>query len=81
MADPKGDLTKALDMEMKHPGPESVGLYGRCKRFALYATKGEIQAVQIAEKEDDPAGDAFPEVSLADHMLKVIAQVKQDKGL
>eukprot|EP00934_Nitzschia_sp_Nitz4_P005742 Nitzschia sp. Nitz4//scaffold138_size62050//21888//22358//NITZ4_006386-RA/size62050-augustus-gene-0.22-mRNA-1//1//CDS//3329535761//5732//frame0 len=81
IADPKGDLTKALDMELNHPGPQSVGLYGRCKRFALYTVKGEIQAVQIAEKEDDPAGDAFPEATLADTMLEVIAQVKKDKGL
>lgn len=76
MADPAGELTKALDMEMNHPGPQSKGLYGRCKRHAIYAVNGEIKAIQIAEKEDDPAGDAYPEATLADTMLKVIEEVK-----
>jgi peroxiredoxin len=79
MGDPAGELTKALDMELTHPGPQGKGLYGRCKRHAIYAVNGEIKAIHIAEKEDDPAGDAFPEATLADTMLEVIAQVKQQK--
>jgi peroxiredoxin len=77
MGDPAGELTKALDMKMTHPGPQGKGLYGRCKRHAIYAVNGEIKAINIAEKEDDPAGDDFPEATLADTMLEVIAQVKQ----
>ena len=72
MGDPAGDLTKALDMELKHPGPESKGLYGRCKRHALYIENGVIQQVAISESEDDPAGDADPSKTLADAMLKLI---------
>lgn len=77
MGDPKGDLTKALDMELTHPGPtEGKGLWGRCKRHAIYAVNGEIKAVHIAEAEDDPAGDAHPEHTLADTMLEAIKAVK-----
>lgn len=72
MGDPAGDLTRALDMEMNHPGPESVGIIGRCKRHALYVDHGVIKAVAISEKEDDPAGDADPSKTLADAMLKLI---------
>ena len=75
MGDPAGDLTKALDMELTHPGPQSVGLYGRCKRFAMYVKNGEIKAINIAERDDDPAGDAHPELTLADTMLEVIQKV------
>jgi hypothetical protein len=52
------------------------GLYGRCKRHAIYAVNGEIKAVSIAEKKDDPAGDAFPEATLADAMLEEIRKAK-----
>jgi len=76
MGDPKGDLTKALDMELTHPGPAGVGLYGRCKRFAIYAVNGEIKAINIAEAEDDPAGDERPESTLADAMLEAIRATK-----
>mmetsp|Transcript_31874 Transcript_31874/g.66514 ORF Transcript_31874/g.66514 Transcript_31874/m.66514 type:complete len:97 (+) Transcript_31874:418-708(+) len=76
MGDPAGELTKALDMELNHPGPQGKGLFGRCKRHAIYAVNGEIKAIQIAEKEDDPAGDEFPEATLADTMLEVIEKVK-----
>jgi hypothetical protein len=73
----KGDLTKALDMELTHPGPtEEKGLWGRCKRHAIYAINGEIKAIRVAEAEDDPAGDANPEVTLAESMLEAIQAVK-----
>lgn len=72
MGDPAGELTKALDMEMTHPGPRSVGIIGRCKRFALYVVDGEVKVVQISESDDDPAGDDFPEDTLPDAMLEAI---------
>jgi len=79
MGDPAGELTKALDMELIAEGPYGKGLFGRCKRHAIYAVNGEIKAINIAEKEDDPAGDDFPELTLADTMLKVIESVKEGK--
>lgn len=72
VADPAATLTKALDMEMTHPGPPSVGIIGRCKRFALYAEKDAIKVVRVSEGPDDPAGDADPSASLAEGMLAAI---------
>lgn len=77
MGDPHCELTKALDMEMTHPGPASVGIIGRCKRFAMYVKNGEIKAIRISEKEDDPAGDADPSLTLADSMLEAIAEAEK----
>ena len=71
-ADPYGKLTDALGMEMTHKGPLGVGLVGRCKRFALYIVDGVVKLVRVAEKEDDPAGDDFPDTTLADAMLDAI---------
>mmetsp|Transcript_21578 Transcript_21578/g.60066 ORF Transcript_21578/g.60066 Transcript_21578/m.60066 type:complete len:94 (-) Transcript_21578:621-902(-) len=76
MGDPAGDLTKALDMEMTHPGPMEKGLYGRCKRSAVYAVNGTIKAVHISEGPDDPAGDGDPSHTLAEAMLKAIEESK-----
>jgi len=72
VADPAAELTKALDMEMTHPGPPSVGIIGRCKRFAVYAVKGEIKVTKVSEGEDDPAGDSDPSATLAEGMLEAI---------
>jgi peroxiredoxin len=74
VADPAATLTKALDMEMTHPGPPSVGIIGRCKRFAIHAVDGEIKTVRVSEGEDDPAGDSDPSASLAEGMLEAIAE-------
>jgi len=78
MGDPTSALTKALDMSLSHPGPESVGLYGRCKRFALYVEDLTVKIVRVAEKPDDPAGDDFPEDTLAPAMLAAIKAVKDE---
>jgi len=72
MGDPYGDLTSALGMEMTHAGPASVGIIGRCKRFALYVENGVVKIVRVAEADDDPAGDDRPEVTLADAMVDAI---------
>lgn len=71
-ADPSATLTKALDMEMTHPGPPSVGIIGRCKRFAIHADDEEIKAVVVSEGPDDPAGDDDPSQTLVDNMLEVV---------
>lgn len=72
MGDPAAEFTKALDLEMTHPGPPSVGIVGRSKRFALHVVNGEVKYVAVSEGEDDPAGDDDPSASLADAMLKVV---------
>mmetsp|Transcript_46949 Transcript_46949/g.142185 ORF Transcript_46949/g.142185 Transcript_46949/m.142185 type:complete len:98 (+) Transcript_46949:598-891(+) len=72
MGDPAGDLTKALDMEMTHPGPISVGIQGRCKRHAMHIVDGEIKVLHVAESLDDPAGDGNPDVTLAEAMINAI---------
>lgn len=74
VGDPAAELTKALDMEMTHPGPPSVGIIGRCKRFAVYAEKGDIKVVRVSEGEDDPAGDSDPSATLAEGMLEAIKE-------
>lgn len=74
--DPFGDLTKALDMEMTHPGPIAKGIIGRCKRFALYAVNGEIRSIIVSEGPDDPAGDEDPSASMAPNMIEVIKSFK-----
>jgi peroxiredoxin 5 len=75
-ADPYGKVTEALGMEMTHHGPLSVGLVGRCKRFALYIVDGVVKIVRVAEKDDDPAGDDFPDVTLAESMVVAIQSLK-----
>lgn len=72
MGDPHAALTKALDLEMTHSGPASIGIVGRCKRFALYVVDGIVKIVRVAEAEDDPAGDDYPDVTLADAMVDAI---------
>lgn len=69
-ADPRGELTRALGMELIHPGPKDKGLIGRSKRCVVIAEDGVIKSVTVAEKEDDPAGDDFPEATLVDSVLK-----------
>ena len=72
LGDPYGEVTGLLDMELTHAGPKSVGLINRCKRFALYVDDGVVKIVRVAEKEDDPAGDEFPDVTLAESMVEAI---------
>lgn len=47
MGDPSGVFTKAIAMEMVHPGPYSVGIIGRCKRFAMYVVDNVVQLVRV----------------------------------
>ena len=52
MGDPAAEFTKACGMEMTHPGPPSVGIIGRCKRWAMYCENGIAKHVAVAEAED-----------------------------
>lgn len=75
VGDPTGALTKALDMEMTHPGPIGVGIIGRCKRHAMYVEDGIVKHLAISEAEGDPAGDDDPSISCAPDMLKAIKEL------
>ena len=77
MGDPAGELTQALDMELTAEGPRAKGLLGRCKRHAIYAVNGTIKAIQIAEKEGDPAGDDDPSATLVPAVLEAIKAVSK----
>jgi len=58
-------------MELTADGPRSVGLFGRSKRFAMIVDKGTITAMAVAESELDPAGDDFPEKTLAPALIEM----------
>ena len=76
-ADPTGTVTREFDMIMDHPGPISVGLLGRCKRFAMYIDDGDIKYTVVAEDVDfDPAGDDFPEKVLPAQMIAAIKDIQ-----
>lgn len=70
LGDPASELTQALGMVLDHAGPMGVLGNPRCKRFSMLVEDGVVKTVNVAEKEDDPAGDAFPEVSLVEKMLE-----------
>jgi len=78
MGDPYGELTEKLDMELVHSGPKEIGLINRCKRFALYVVDGTVKIVRVAEREDDPAGDDFPDNTLAEAMIEAIQTLKKN---
>lgn len=80
MGDPRGELTKALGVEMTHPGPCGVLGSGRCKRFSAYIEEGVIKTFNIAEdvgvaEGEDPAGDAHPEISCVEKMMKDLEEL------
>jgi len=70
--DPRSELTEALGLVLNHPGPMSVLGNPRCKRFSMFIDDGVIQTINVAESEDDPAGDANPTATLVEQMLKDI---------
>lgn len=76
MGDPACEFTKACGMEMTDPGPPSVGIIGRCKRWAMYVQNNVVKHVAVAEAEGDPAGDDNPTVTLAPAMLDAIKSVQ-----
>lgn len=72
MGDPHGSLTRALGMELTHDGPVGKLGPGRCKRNAIYLEDGVVRLIRVSEKEGDPAGDDFPEETLAEAMIEAI---------
>jgi 2-Cys peroxiredoxin 5 len=75
MGDPSGALTRALEIEMTHPGPAGVGIIGRSKRTAMYVEDGVVKVFKISEGPDDPAGDSFPEDTCAPSMISAIEEL------
>jgi len=78
MGDPSGEITKQLGMVLQDlPG---AGIYSRSKRFALYLVDGVIKLVRVSEEgpngEEDPAGGAFPELTLAPAIIDAIKSTK-----
>ena len=83
MGDPSGALTEKLGMVLDHPGPMSKLGYRRSKRFAAYIDKGVFKLVKGSEGgpmgEEDPAGDDFPEDTLAPSIIKAIQALGKDE--
>jgi peroxiredoxin len=87
MGDTYGDLTEKLGMMMDHPGPNwKFGTSTpRSTRVAMYVVDGVVKILRVAEGpgpkgEEDPAGDDFPEVTLAPAMLDAIRAMVHTKG-
>lgn len=79
MGDPYAELTSKLGMELEHAGPKELGLVDRCKRHALFVVDGVVKIIRIAEREDDPAGDEYPDSTLAEAMIEAIKELKATK--
>jgi len=81
MGDPHGILTKALGMELTHEGPVRKLGPGRCKRNAVYVQDNVVRIVRISESDQDPAGDDFPEKTLAPAMIEAIKAMGSEREL
>jgi len=79
-ADPYGQVTESLDMELTAAGPKLVGLVDRSKRFALYIVDGVVKIARIAEADDDPAGDDRPDSTLAEAMIEAIQEYNKNSS-
>lgn len=80
MGDPNGEVTRALGIELDHPGPRGKLGPGRCKRVAYHLVDGVVKVKNIAEGPDDPAGDDNPEVTLAPAMIEEIKKAGNFKA-
>lgn len=69
LGDTRSELTQALGLVLDHAGPMGVLGNPRCKRFSMLVDNGIIKTINVAEADDDPAGDDKPTVSLVEKML------------
>jgi len=76
--DPRSEVTEALDLVLDHPGPMSVLGNPRCKRFSILVEDCKVKALNVAAAEDDPAGDARPEISMVGQMIKDLEAAKDE---
>lgn len=81
LGDPAMELTKKLGVILDHPGPSAKGIIKRCQRFSMYVNDCKIKIFNLAAKDDDPAGDDHPEVSLAEQMIKDLDGLKEKSEL
>jgi peroxiredoxin len=65
LADTRCEFTKAVGMEMTHPGPMDALGGVRCKRFVLIVEDGVVKHVLVSEADGDPAGDNDAEGPIA----------------
>ena len=49
--------------------------HGYLRASAMYVVDGEIKVMQISEAADELAGDARPEASCVENMLKLIGEL------
>ena len=85
LADTDAALTEALGLVLTGSGKpygaregpnNALGFHTkRCKRSAMYIEDGILKVFEIAEAEDDPAGDARPEKSCIENMLTLISKL------
>jgi len=80
LGDPRSEFTEALGVKLDHPGPMAVLGNPRCKRFSMLLDNCVVKTLNVAEGEDDPAGDAKPEVSMVDKMLEDLEKLKAPAG-
>lgn len=70
LADPHGRFTDAMGLRMSHEGPQEIFGHGRSKRYSAMFDDGVLKILNVAEAEDDPAGDTAPQHSLVEKMLE-----------
>lgn len=68
-------------MELTHAGPCANLGSGRCKRFSAFVDEGIVKVCNVAEAEDDPAGDARPEVSCVEQVVHACGTIMAGGGL
>jgi len=61
LGDTRGQFSRAMGMVIDHPGPNNALGKGRCKRWVALVNDGRVEAVEVSEAPDDPAGDNDPE--------------------
>lgn len=78
LADTGRHFTDSLGLVLDHPGP--MGKLGspRCKRFSMIVKDCKVKTLNVAEAENDPAGDDFPEVSMPEKILEDLAAGKDE---
>lgn len=73
MGDPSGEFTRACGMELTG-APEELGLYGRCKRFAMFVDQNIVRYVAVSESTEDPAGDNDPSATCYEAMMEAVRE-------
>jgi peroxiredoxin len=75
--DPSGAFTQACGMQLEQtPELTTKGLYGRCKRFAMYVVDNVVEEVVISETPYDATGDINPEATCAESMIRHIKAIQ-----